>query len=220
MNASRPTVYIVDDDAAVRESLMMLMETEGVSAQAFSSARDFLDGAPDDSRGCLVTDMRMPGISGMELLVRLKQQASPLPVVMITAYGDVPTAVEAMRLGAADFLEKPYSEGDLIGAVREALAIAADSQTRAALREDLSARFALLAPIERRVLAGLLDGKLNKTIAAELKFSLRKTEGLRANVMAKLGAQGLSDLVRAAMIVGMDEIISAGSDDRDPSAPR
>jgi two-component system, LuxR family, response regulator FixJ len=218
MNDQLPVVHIVDDDAAVRESLTLLMETEGLCAQAFASARDFLAAAPE-ARGCLVTDIRMAGMSGIELLEHVKNSATPLPVVVITAYGDVPMAVEAMKLGAIDFLEKPYSEMDFVAAVRSALNEAASVQARAADQQNMQRRFRTLTAAERRVLAGLLEGKLNKTAAFEMGVSLRTVEALRASVMAKLGAECLSDLVRATMRAGLDKIISGESGETGPSPP-
>jgi two-component system response regulator FixJ len=214
-----PSVYIVDDDGAVRESLALLMQTERLPAQAFASAREFLAQAPERLRGCVVTDVRMPGMSGLELLTQIRRSASHLPVVVITAYGDVPLAVEAMKLGASDFLEKPYSETDFIGAVRNALNEAAHAEARAAERVDMRRRFEALSEAERRVLGGLLEGKLNKTAAFEMGVSLRTVEALRASVMAKLGADNLSDLVRAAMRAGLDKISRDAPDATGPSAP-
>ncbi len=211
------SVYIVDDDAAIRESLTLLLETEGLNALAFSSARDFLAAAPAAGPACVVTDLRMSGMSGMELLAQIRQSPSPLPVVVITAYGDVRLAVEAMKLGASDFLEKPYSETAFVAAVRGALDEAADAEARAADRREIELRFKALTPPERRVLAGLLEGKLNKTAAFEMGVSLRTVEALRASVMAKLGADCLSDLVRSTMRAGLDRFISFGSDETGPS---
>jgi two-component system response regulator FixJ len=199
----------------------MLMETEGLAARAFPSAREFLAFAPQTQAACLVTDIRMADMSGIELLARIKETAASLPVVVITAYGDVPLAVEAMKLGASDFLEKPYSEREFVAAVRGALKEALDAQARAADRREMSRRFETLTPPERRVLSGLLEGKLNKTAAFEMGVSLRTVEALRASVMAKLGADCLSDLVRAAMRAGVIEQFSAdGSNGTGPSGPR
>ena len=193
------------------------METEGLKARAFCCARDFLAAAPFALRGCVVTDVRMSGMSGMELLAQVRQSASPMPVVVITGYGDVPLAVEAMKLGASDFLEKPYSEMAIVAAVRGALNEAANAEARAADRREIELRFNTLTPPERRVLTGLLEGKLNKTAAFEMGVSLRTVEALRASVMAKLGADCLSDLVRAALRAGLDRFISFGSDETGPS---
>jgi two-component system response regulator FixJ len=211
------SVYIVDDDAAICESLILLLETEGLNTQAFSSAGAFLAAAPAMGRGCVVTDLRMSGMSGMELLAQIRKSPSPMPVVVITAYGDVRLAVEAMKLGASDFLEKPYSETAFVTAVRGALDEAADAEARAADRREIELRFKALTPPERRVFAGLLEGKLNKTAAFEMGVSLRTVEALRASVMAKLGADCLSDLVRSTMRAGLDRFISAGSDETGPS---
>jgi two-component system response regulator FixJ len=212
MNDAQPVVFIVDDDEAIRESLVMLMETEGLPARAFASAHEFLRVSALAQSGCLVTDIRMPDMSGMELLARMKQLGSRLPVVIITAYGDVPVAVEAMKLGAADFLEKPYTETEFVAAVRAALDASSDLDRRAAAKNAMASRFARLSTAERRVFAGLLEGKLNKTTAFEMGLSLRTVEALRANVMAKIGAENLSDLVRAAMLAGMDRVLDKGPD--------
>jgi two-component system response regulator FixJ len=205
MTGPAQLVFIVDDDPAVRESLSLLLQTEGLLARTFASARDFLADAPETLRGCLVTDVRMAGMTGLELLAQVKRSASHLPVVVITAYGDVPIAVEAMKLGATDFLEKPYSDLDFIAAVRGALDEAANAEARAAHRIEMARRFETLTEPERRVFAGLLEGKLNKTAAFEMGVSLRTVEALRASVMAKLGAECLSDLVRTAMRAGLDK---------------
>jgi two-component system response regulator FixJ len=217
MNGLTMAVYIVDDDAAIRESLTLLMESEGLPARAFASAREFLAMPPETRRGCLVTDVRMSGLSGIELLAEVKRSAAPIPVVVITAYGDVPLAVEAMKLGASDFLEKPYSEQEFVAAVRGALNEAADVEARAEARLEMGRRFETLTASERKVLACLLEGKLNKTAAFEMGVSLRTVEALRASVMAKLGADCLSDLVRAAMRAGIDTVTCGASGETDPS---
>jgi len=186
MSGAQPIVFIVDDDDAIRDSLTMLLDAAGLSARGFASAHEFLAALHPTLSGCLVTDLRMPDMSGMELLAKMKQLASHLPVVMITAYGDVPLAVEAMKLGAVDFLEKPYTEAEFLAGVRAALDASGNLERRAALRREMVLRFERLTAGERRVLAGLLDGKLNKTMAFEMALSLRTVEALRANVMAKL----------------------------------
>ncbi|PPQ40701.1 two component transcriptional regulator, LuxR family [Rhodoblastus acidophilus] len=219
MNGSAPAVYIVDDDPAVRESLVLLMETEGLLARSFPSARDFLAAGPENWRGCVVTDVRMGEMSGMDLLAQVKQTAPHLPVVMITAYGDVPLAVEAMKLGASDFLEKPYAEREFIAAVRGALNEAANAEARTGVRLEMERKFQTLSASERRVLGGLLEGKLNKTAAYEMGVSLRTVEALRASVMTKLGADSLSDLVRATMRAGLDRIISSAAAETGPFPP-
>jgi two-component system response regulator FixJ len=205
MKKIEPIIYIVDDDFAVRESLGLLMEAENLRARAFASALDFLalDFLSADSAatrgpefGCVVTDMRMPEMNGLELMAAMKARGARLPVVMITAYADVDLAVQAMKNGAADFIEKPYRDDELVASVRAALAI--DGQLTA--MEEHAQRFVNLNEREEEVLAGLLDGKLNKVIAHELGVSVRTIESVRANIMAKTGVSSLSELVRLCLL--------------------
>ncbi len=189
-----PVIYIVDDDFAIRESLSLLMESENLRACAFASARDFL--ASEAEWGCVITDLRMPEMNGLELMAALRSKNARLPVVMITAYADVGLAVQAMKMGAADFIEKPYRDEELVASVRAALA--GDGQPTEI--EDYARRFSDLNDREKEVLAGLLEGKLNKIIAHDLGVSVRTVEGVRANVMAKTGVSSLSELVRLCLL--------------------
>ncbi len=191
-----PIVYIVDDDSAIRESLGLLMELENLRAFGFASPRDFLAIADKAEFGCVVTDMRMPDMTGLELMAAMKEMDKRLPVVMITAYADVALAVQAMKMGAADFIEKPYREEELIAAVRSAL----DGEGENAARQDHANRFAELSERENEVLSCLLEGKLNKIIAHELGVSIRTVESVRANIMAKTGVSSLSELVRLCLL--------------------
>lgn len=193
------TVHIIDDDDAVRDSLVFLLASSGIEARAHTSAAAFLDLFAGIEKGCIVTDIRMPEISGMELLRRVKERRPDLPVIVITGHGDVPLAVEAMKLGAADFLEKPFDDDSLIAAVRAALAgereRGGDEQTA-----EFRSRLETLSAREREVLQGLVAGHPNKVIAFDLGISPRTVEVYRANVMTKMRASTLSELVRMAVL--------------------
>jgi two-component system response regulator FixJ len=196
-------VYVIDDDEAVRDSLRFLLNTAGLVAQTYESATSFLNHLPRVKAGCIVTDVRMPGLSGLDLLRRLKELHSAVPVIVITGHGDVPLAVEAMKSGAADFLEKPFNDEALLAAVNVALRDQGASAKRDADRVDVVDRLAALTARERQVLEGLVAGHPNKTIAFDHGISPRTVEIYRANVMSKMQAASLSDLVRMALIAGM-----------------
>lgn len=205
-------VHVIDDDEAMRHSLSFLFRTAGIQAETYESAGSFLDALPQVRMGCVVTDVRMPGLSGMDLLRRLKEQGIALPVIVITGHGDVPLAVEAMKLGAADFLEKPFDDEVLLGAVRSAFNAGADDQKRQALKAAIGARLASLSNRERDVLHGLVSGNPNKTIAHDLGISPRTVEIYRANVMTKMQAASLSELVRMALVGGMMDTLPSAAD--------
>lgn len=192
------TVYVVDDDYDVRESLSMLLRSMGLRAAAFASAGEFLGAAGADPEGCLVADVRMPGMSGLELQEELARRGVLLPVIVITGHADVPMAVTAMKGGAVDFLEKPFSDQTLLDRVHGALRLDAERRTRRATAGDLGARLARLTPRERQVLERVVAGKPNKVIARELGLSTRTVEIHRARVMEKMQARSLADLVRLA----------------------
>jgi FixJ family two-component response regulator len=196
-----PTVFVVDDDAAVRDSLVMLLESVGQRAKAFASAADFLAGYDPEQPGCLVLDIRMPGMSGLELQERLNAIGAILPIIFVTGHGDVPVAVKAMRAGAVDFLQKPYNEQELLDRVHQALT--ADGQRRRELggRDAIVARFERLTPREREVLELILDGKRNKNVASALGVSQRTVEIHRARVMEKTGATSFAHLMKMAMVL-------------------
>ena len=196
-------VYVIDDDEAVRDSLRFLLNTAGLAAQTYESATSFLNHLPRVKAGCIVTDVRMPGLSGLDLLRRLKELHSAVPVIVITGHGDVPLAVEAMKSGAADFLEKPFNDEALLAAVNVALRDQGASAKRDADRVGVMDRLATLTARERQVLEGLVAGHPNKTIAFDHGISPRTVEIYRANVMSKMQAASLSDLVRMALIAGM-----------------
>ena len=201
--AGEINVYVIDDDEAMRDSLHFLLGAAGFCVHVFESAEAFLEAAPSAEAGCVVTDIRMPGIDGLALLKRLKNDRIALPVVIMTGHGDVPLAVDAMKLGAADFVEKPFDDERLIGAIRAALSGAGEAMKREAFSEDAAVRLASLSGRERQVLEGLVAGLSNKIIARDHGISPRTVEVYRANVMAKMQAANLSQLVRLAMRAGV-----------------
>ncbi len=199
---ARPTIFIVDDDAAVRDALKLLLRSVGQAVETFGSAQEFLDAYSEDRPGCLVLDIRMPGMSGLELQQKLNEKHSILPIIFITGHGDVPMAVEAMQAGAVDFIQKPFRDQDLIDRINQALE--KDSSNRAALgeRNDIRRRLDTLTPREREVLDLVVHGKANKVIAGDLKLSQRTVEIHRARVMEKMQASSLAHLVRMVLEVG------------------
>ncbi|MDQ0465978.1 two-component system response regulator FixJ [Caulobacter ginsengisoli] len=192
-------IHVIDDDEAMRESLGFLLDSAGFEARTYDSALGFLEAAQDLAGGCIVTDVRMPGMNGLEMTLKLKAMGVGLPIVMITGHGDVPMAVESMKAGVADFLEKPFDDEALLRAIRSAMAVAA----RPAPSAGASTPFDALSPRERDVLAGMIEGKANKVIAFDLGISPRTVEVYRANVMTKTGAGSLAELVRMAMTAGL-----------------
>ena len=198
-------VYVIDDDPAMRDSLDFLLGSAGFSVRVFDSAQVFLDELAKLEPGCVVTDVRMPGIDGIELLRRMHSGARKLPVIVMTGHGDVPLAVEAMKLGALDFLEKPFEDDRLIGMIETALSEQQDGSKSEALSADMAARVASLTQRERQVMQGLVTGQSNKTIAREYDISPRTVEVYRANVMTKMQAGNLSELVRFAIRAGIVE---------------
>jgi two-component system, LuxR family, response regulator FixJ len=196
-------VYVIDDDAAMRDSLNFLLDAAGFDVTPFDSATKFLDELSRLDFGCVVSDVRMPGIDGIELLKRMKMLKSPFPIVIITGHGDVPLAVEAMKLGAVDFLEKPFEDDRLIGMIDAAFRQREPSARDEAVTRDLAARIASLSPRERQVMDGLIAGLSNKLIARDYDISPRTIEVYRANVMTKMQANSLSELVRLAMRAGL-----------------
>ena len=198
----RGKVYVIEDDEAMRDSLDFLLGAADFDVTLFELAQHFLDALPGVDFGCVVSDVRMPGIDGIELLKRMKASSSPFPVLVITGHGDVPLAVEAMKLGAVDFLEKPFEDDRLIGMIDIALKQAgADARSEAAAL-DITARVSSLSPRERQVMEGLVAGLSNKLIAREYDISPRTIEVYRANVMTKMQASSLSELIRLAMRAG------------------
>jgi len=200
--SARPTVFIVDDDTAVRDALKFLLRSVGHPVETFSSAQDFLTAYRDDRPGCLVLDIRMPGMSGLELQEKLVEKRSILPIIFITGHGDVPMAVEAMQAGAMDFIQKPFRDQDLLDRINQALE--KDANNRAALGElnVIRERLASLTPREREVMDLVVNGKANKVIAGDLDLSQRTVEIHRARVMEKMQASSLAHLVRMVIEVG------------------
>jgi len=202
MKERSPTVFIVDDDEAVRSSLRLLIKSVGLIPSALGSAREFLEKYDPAQPGCLVLDVRMPGMSGLELQEQLNAQGAVIPVIFITGHGDVPMAVEAMQAGAFDFLQKPFRDQDLIDRIQRALE--KDRANRAVLNERglIQERLESLTPREREVLQMVSSGKPNKIMAADLGVSQRTVEIHRARVMEKMGASSLAQLVRMVMDLG------------------
>lgn len=203
MPSEQMLVHIIDDDEAMRESLIFLLRTAQIEAEAFGSAQAFLASLPDDRLSCVITDIRMPEMSGLDLLRRLRELKIDVPVIVVTGHGDVPLAVEAMKFGAIDFLEKPFDDEVLLASVRSALQRQQGQAKRHAERADIEGRIAALSNRERDVLGGLVAGRANKQIAYDLGISPRTVEIYRANLMDKMQAGSLSDLVRMALIVGI-----------------
>jgi two-component system, LuxR family, response regulator FixJ len=202
MTAQR-VVHVIDDDEALRESLAFLLRAAQLEVKSYPSARAFLDELPDESLGCVITDVRMPDISGIDLLRRLKELKIGVPVIVVTGHGDVALAVEAMKIGAADFFEKPFDDDLLLASVRSALREQEGQKKRYAERAEIETRIAALSPRERDVLRGLIEGRANKQIAFDLGISPRTVEIYRANLMNKMQADSLSDLVRMALVAGI-----------------
>jgi len=201
--AERGLVHVIDDDEALRESLEFLLRTAKLGVKSFASGKAFLDSLPDPSLSCIITDVRMPEMSGIDLLRRLKELKIAAPVIVITGHGDIALAVEAMKIGAADFLEKPFDDEVLLQSVQSALRQHSGQAKRETERNEIEGRLAALSPRERDVLGGLVAGRANKQIAFDLGISPRTVEIYRANLMNKMQAASLSDLVRMALVVGM-----------------
>ena len=196
-----PTVFIVDDDEAVRDSLGLLLESLGQSYRAYPAATDFLEDYDPDRPGCLLLDIRMPGMSGIELQERLNEMGAILPIVFITGHGDVPLAVKAIRAGAIEFLQKPYYEHELLDHVRRALAEDAERRSVLEERDLVLQRFARLTPRELEVLDLIVEGCANKVVANRLGVSQRTVEVHRAHVMQKTDASSFAHLMKMAMVL-------------------
>lgn len=209
MTSNEAVVHVIDDDEAIRESLAFLLESAELDVRTYESANQFLETLPHDVHGCVVTDIRMPGVSGIELLRQLRTMGVALPVIVITGHADVPLAVEAMKSGAVDFIEKPFDDDAFLSTIRSALRQHEKDARREAERSEIHSRLAALSGRERQVLEGLVAGYPNKTIAFDLGISARTVEIYRANVMTKMQATSLSDLVRMALVAG---VLSPGSE--------
>jgi two-component system response regulator FixJ len=203
MSPEAAVIHVIDDDEPARQSLEFLLRANGLAVQSYESAVVFLNAVSYLKSGCIITDIRMPEVSGIDLLHRLKELKIALPVIVITGHGDVPLAVEAMKMGASDFLEKPFDEEVLLGSVRSALSRHDSDSRRQAERAQIEGRIAALSNREREVMEGLVAGNANKQIAYDLGISPRTVEIYRANLMTKMQAASLSELVRMALSAGM-----------------
>ena len=200
---SERRVYLIDDDPAMRDSLSFLLSTQDIQVEAFESPLTFLESAVPLNSGCIITDMRMPEMTGLQLVRKVQEKGGCAPIILITGHGDVPLAVEAMKAGVSDFIEKPFSDDVIIGAVHAAFARAATMDRLEMEKAEAIARIESLTPREREVMDGLVAGRANKVIADDLKISARTVEIYRANVMTKMNAQSLSELVRSAITSGL-----------------
>lgn len=203
MSATDPVIFVVDDDKSVRESLRRLFTSVGLTVEVFPSAQEFLGARRPDSPGCLVLDVRLPGLSGLDLQRELSRGEAPLPIVFLTGHGDIPMSVRAMKAGAVEFLTKPFREQDLLDAIRQA--VERDRAVRRERREldGLRRRYETLTPRQREVMAGIVAGLLNKQIAADFGTSEATVKEQRGQVMAKMQAGSLADLVRIAARLGV-----------------
>ncbi len=196
---AEPTIFIIDDDPAVRQALAVLVRSMHLRAEAYESARQFLDTFDSGRPGCLLLDVRMPGISGLELLEQLSRHEVRMPAIVMSAYGDVPMVVRAMKAGALNFLEKPCRDQQLWEAIQEGLKWDAAHRQHVVLRAKVLHRLQRFTPGEHEVLQRLIDGKSNKTIAAELNLSVRTIEVRRAKLMKKIKAESLAELIRLTL---------------------
>ena len=200
MPSEDATVHVIDDDQAARDSLAFLLRTAKLPVKTYESASAFLDVAAGIKSGCIITDIRMPEIDGIELLRRLKKLKINIPIIVITGHGDVPLAVEAMKIGAIDFLEKPFDDEVMLASIRSALDRQEQDNRRQAERAEIESRLAALSNRERE---GLVAGRANKQIAFDLGISPRTVEIYRANLMTKMQASSISNLVRMALVAGI-----------------
>ncbi len=201
--SDKTIIHIVDDDPAMRDSLAFLLDVNGFAPKAYESANAFLSGAAIQLPTCVVSDIRMPGLNGIDLVRELRGRGTQCPVILVTGHGDVALAVEAMKAGATDFIEKPFDDSVLLETIRTALAAHSLVQGGNTAKKEAEARLAELSPRERDVLQGLVAGKINKVIAHELSISPRTVEVYRANLMAKTGARSMSELMRIALAAGL-----------------
>jgi FixJ family two-component response regulator len=197
---SNATVFVVDDDPAIRESLRWLIESVGLNVRVFSTAQEFLEGYDPSTPGCLVLDIRMPGMSGLDLQNELATREIQVPIIIITGHAEVPVAVRALKAGAMDFIEKPFSDQLLLDRIRRAIEVDAQSRRVRSEQAEIAARRGQLTPREREVMDLVIAGKANKVIASELGLSPKTVEVHRAHVMKKMQVASLADLVRLGMM--------------------
>jgi FixJ family two-component response regulator len=200
--STNPTVFLIDDDVSVREGLTTLLESVGLAAQCFGSAQEFLDTPLAAASGCVVLDVNMPGMNGLDLQREMNARGIALPVIFLTGHGDIPMTVQALKAGAAHFLTKPVQEKELMGAIRQALEVDREARSERADFGKLRERFHLLSPRERQVMSLVVSGRLNKQIAHELGTSERTIKLYRGQVMRKMQAESLADLVKQAGKLG------------------
>jgi len=203
MSENTNKVYIVDDDTAVRESLSWLVESVGLKTETFSSANEFLSICNNSISGCLVSDIRMPGMSGLELQEQLNQKEINIPIIFITGFGDIKMAVHAIQSGAVDFITKPFNDQELLDRIQHAMVEGERAWQQQIHKKEIQSHFALLTPREHEVMAKVVQGKLNKIIASELNVSNKTVEAHRAKVMEKMQATNLADLMRKVAYAGI-----------------
>jgi two-component system, LuxR family, response regulator FixJ len=201
--ANSMLVHVVDDDQAMRQSLEFLLDSAGFEVRLYESAKPLLDALESLSRGCVLTDIRMPGVDGLELLRRIQANGKAVPVIVMTGHGDVPLAVEAMKLGAHDFVEKPFEDESLLTALRSAFQERTADQSVDPALAEFKTRLATLSQRERQVMAGLIAGDANKVMALNLEISPRTVEIYRAKLMSKMQAGSVSELIRLAVRAGI-----------------
>ena len=207
MTDIQQTVYVVEDDEAVRDSLELLLKSDGKPVQTFESATDFLKDYSDKMAGCIVLDIRMPGMDGMELQKKLNDKHSILPIIFVTGHGDVPMAVDAMKEGAVDFIQKPYREEALLEKIEAALAQDLEQRKTLDEKQEIIRRVKSLTPREHEIMDRMIAGQANKVIAIELEISQRTVEIHRSRVMHKMGTHSLAHLVR--MVLSVKDLIDA-----------
>lgn len=202
MMASEPIVYVIDDDDGARDALEFLLDTAAIRVRSFPSADTFLAASPPLSGACVITDVRMPGLNGIELVEELKRRGAAVPVIVMTGHADVPLAIQALHAGVSDFIEKPFDGDVMLAAIRKSIAMQAADAEAQAERQEVQERIESLSGREQEVMAGLVRGDANKAIAFDLGISARTVEVYRANVMVKMRARTLSDLVRMVTVAG------------------
>ena len=207
MRSYEPTVFLVDDDHAVRDALELLLDSVGLRTVSYSSAAAFLEGFEKNRRGCLVLDIRMPGMSGMELQAALAEKSVNIPIIFLTGHGNVSMSAKAFRTGAIDFMEKPFNENVLLERIQEAIQLDQSNQAVAARRVDANTRLVSLTPREREVMLLIVAGNANKEIATKLNLSTRTIETHRGHILEKTGAQSLADLIELAIASGSHKLI-------------